>query len=95
MEDSHIAQLDLPAGNHIFGVFDGHGGPEVALFVKNHFVEQLVSSGAYKRQDYKQALINTFLKMDRMLLSKKGKQEIQELIGLNREKSTSIEKDTM
>ena len=54
------------------------------MFVKNHFVKQLVASGAYKRQDYKQALINNFLKMDRMLLSKKGKQEIRELIEHNK-----------
>lgn len=53
MEDTHIAQLQIPGGNHIFGVFDGHGGREVAMFVQNHFVEQLVTSGAYKRQDYK------------------------------------------
>jgi hypothetical protein len=26
MEDSHIAKLDLGAGVHFFGVYDGHGG---------------------------------------------------------------------
>jgi len=39
MEDTHIAFLDIENGNHIFGVFDGHGGVEVAEFVKRHFVE--------------------------------------------------------
>jgi protein phosphatase 1G len=34
MEDSHIAHTDLPGGNSLFGVFDGHGGAEVALYVK-------------------------------------------------------------
>lgn len=33
-EDSHIAELKLPNGEAIFGVFDGHGGKDVALFVK-------------------------------------------------------------
>jgi serine/threonine protein phosphatase PrpC len=32
-EDSHIAEVKLPNGEALFGVFDGHGGKEVALFV--------------------------------------------------------------
>jgi protein phosphatase 1G len=32
-EDTHIAELDIGHGVSIFGVFDGHGGPEVAKFV--------------------------------------------------------------
>ena len=34
MEDTHIANINLPGGNTIYGVFDGHGGSEVSLFVK-------------------------------------------------------------
>ena len=30
MEDSHIANLDFTPESYIFGVFDGHGGAEVA-----------------------------------------------------------------
>jgi serine/threonine protein phosphatase PrpC len=30
MEDAHIARLNLEPNVHIFGVFDGHGGKEVA-----------------------------------------------------------------
>lgn len=33
MEDSYIGELDVGDGNAVFGVFDGHGGKEVALFV--------------------------------------------------------------
>ena len=43
MEDSHIANVSLPNGCSLFGVFDGHGGKliflnlgigqEVALYV--------------------------------------------------------------
>ena len=73
MEDSHIAELDIGDGNALFGVFDGHGGREVAKFVQNHFVKNLINCAAYKRKDYKLALENTFLKMDRLLLTEKGK----------------------
>ena len=53
MEDSHIADLDIGDGNAFFGVFDGHGGKEVAKFVENHFVKNLVGCAAYKRKDFK------------------------------------------
>lgn len=34
MEDAHINKLDFDGDNKaIFGVFDGHGGKEMALFV--------------------------------------------------------------
>ena len=29
-EDSHVAHLNMPHGEMFFGVFDGHGGSEVA-----------------------------------------------------------------
>jgi len=29
-EDAHIAITDMPNGEAIFGVFDGHGGPNVS-----------------------------------------------------------------
>ena len=77
MEDSHIAELDIGDSNSLFGVFDGHGGREVAKFVQNHFVKNLINCAAYKRKDYKLALENTFLKMDRLLLTEKGKQELR------------------
>jgi serine/threonine protein phosphatase PrpC len=40
MEDSHIADLDLGTSKsiHVFGVFDGHGGKEVAQLVKKYFL---------------------------------------------------------
>ena len=78
MEDSHIAETDIGDGNSLFGVFDGHGGPEVAKFVKAHFTKSLVGHPSYKRKEYKQALEQTFLKMDRLLLTEKGKSELRQ-----------------
>jgi len=39
MEDSHIAKFNISPKVSIFGVFDGHGGREVAKFVEKHFIE--------------------------------------------------------
>lgn len=41
MEDAHIHVCDLQPDLSIFGVFDGHGGKEVAIFVEKHFIEEL------------------------------------------------------
>lgn len=77
MEDSHLACLDVVEGEiSIFGVFDGHGGCEVAYFVENHFIDQLKKSEAFKKGDYKNALIDTFLLLDKMLLTDAGKREL-------------------
>lgn len=37
-EDAHVAALDVGNGCSIFGVFDGHGGREVAKFVSIYLV---------------------------------------------------------
>jgi protein phosphatase 1G len=76
MEDSHISVLDIEQDVSIFGVFDGHGGCEVAVFVGNHFVEELKKTEAFRKADYKNALIETFLSLDRMLLTDAGKKEL-------------------
>jgi serine/threonine protein phosphatase PrpC len=41
MEDSHICSMDIAEGVHFFGVYDGHGGHEVAEFVKEHLISEL------------------------------------------------------
>lgn len=76
MEDAHIAALDIEPDISVFGVFDGHGGCEVAHFVANHFVEELKKSENFRKGDYKNALIDTFLALDRMILTDAGKKEL-------------------
>lgn len=77
MEDSHLAKLDVVEGEvSIFGVFDGHGGCEVAHFIAKHFVEEIKKTERFKKGDYKGALIETFLTIDKMLLTEQGKKEL-------------------
>jgi len=50
MEDTHIAaEIDLPNGGKglLFGVFDGHGGSEVAAFAWSHFQRILEEDQAF------------------------------------------------
>jgi len=65
MEDSHVCMdIKLPNGETgtFFGVFDGHGGKEVAIYAKDHIKRVLDSE--MKGKDIKKALENTFMKLD-------------------------------
>ena len=41
-EDAHIAHLDIAEDVNLFGVFDGHGGKEVSIFVEKEFKNMFV-----------------------------------------------------
>ena len=67
MEDSHIAcDIDDHQGKKamLFGVFDGHGGKEVAQFAKDNFKNTLQEEGNFKSGNYERALEDAFLKLD-------------------------------
>ena len=75
MEDAHLHSLNN-LNLDIFGVFDGHGGKEVSQFVKNHFIEEFMNNQNTKYDNIPNSLIETFLKMDELLRSPKGKEEL-------------------
>jgi len=72
MEDAHIAEDNLPDNVSLFGVFDGHGGPEVAKFVAKSFTATLTQNKHFISKNYETALYETFLAMDEQLLSPEG-----------------------
>lgn len=41
MEDSHIANITFDKDTSLFGVFDGHGGVEVAQYCKRNYENEL------------------------------------------------------
>ena len=46
-EDTHIAKISLPNNNMLFGVFDGHGGKVVSLYVEEMFLGILEKNENY------------------------------------------------
>ena len=67
MEDACLAKkVDLPGGEKgmVFGVFDGHGGKEVAVFAADKYIDTLTSLKEFKDADYKEALIKSFYNLD-------------------------------
>ena len=75
MEDAHIAIPNFDIDISLFGVFDGHGGRQVSAFAKKHFPVILKSSPSFKAKNYKQALIESFIEIDKLLGTPEGKKE--------------------
>ena len=75
MEDAKLVNLNIDDQTMLFGVFDGHGGKEVAEFVSRHFCIELVNNRAFKDGNYEQALKDTFLRMDELLRTPEGLKE--------------------
>jgi protein phosphatase 1G len=92
MEDAHLAVTDIPlpgvdestikSDAKVFGVFDGHGGPEVARFSALYLVSVLTQQSTWKEGIIEapiakegeavdsmvgQALRSTFHALDRMI----------------------------
>lgn len=69
MEDSHICEPVDIQNNYgmLFGVFDGHGGKEVAEWARENFKKQFIQNGNFKAGDYKEALTETFMDLDKKL----------------------------
>lgn len=91
MEDAHICALDVgQAGGqgstsegaprvNIFGVFDGHGGAEVARFCERHFSAELLASQEWGRGDVPKALVRGFHRIDELLEDSRNWPEVESL----------------
>ena len=80
MEDAHIANIELDSQmSALFGVYDGHGGKEVARFVSRHLAEELIKSPAYTANKQGDALQASYLRLDDMLWKEEHRQELMDL----------------
>ena len=77
-EDAHISAVSQGEKKDIdvFGVFDGHGGKEISKFVSNHFVQELTVNKNLST-DMPQALKETFIKMDEIMVTPESIEEIK------------------
>lgn len=91
MEDSHISDMSVGQNNtlDLFGVFDGHGGKEVAQYVKNHFTEELINNSNYKSGNLKKALTENFFRMDVLMQETPGKLELKKYAKISKEEEES------
>ena len=57
-------------------MFDGHGGREVAHYTEKHYGDYLRDLETYKNNEFKDALKQSFLKIDEELEKETGKEEL-------------------
>jgi protein phosphatase 1G len=77
-EDAHIAEA-LTDDHHLFAVLDGHGGSEVAKFVATYLPQELKSLDHFQQGKLDESLITAFHKMDELMLSEKGRAQLEDL----------------
>jgi protein phosphatase 1G len=77
-EDAHIAE-HLSDDCHIFGVFDGHGGPEVARFCSRRMPLELKRHPAFAAGAFEESLKQVFHRMDELMRSREGFTELEVL----------------
>jgi hypothetical protein len=69
-EDAHICEASFDNNLSVFAIFDGHGGLECAKFCEKYFPEKLKEQAEYQsRKDLGKALENSFLALDKMLMT--------------------------
>jgi len=91
-EDAHMVVLDLhrddedPAAHPttgLFGIFDGHGGKEVAAFSAAHLPGVLASTEGYRNGDMESALKQAFLRMDEIMVMDENRRELKALMAVS------------
>ena len=58
MEDAHIAQVEPTWA--IFGVFDGHGGSEVAKFCQRYMASEIKAMKQFNDDEVEASLVEVF-----------------------------------
>lgn len=77
MEDAHSTELDIGDSTAFFAVFDGHGGKEVAMYAAKHLHLALKETEAYGKGDLARGLEESFLALDRKMLTKEAATELR------------------
>lgn len=80
MEDAHAAYPDLDTSTAFFGVYDGHGGSEVAKFCAKHLHQQFLEHKAYSTGDLGTSIQQSFLRMDEIMRSLGSRKELINMI---------------
>ena len=79
LEVSIIKELNLINQNSsisLFGIFDGHNGPEVSKYLSQHFIQFLTENINFINGNYKKSLEETFINLDESFRSLEAQLEL-------------------
>ena len=78
MEDFTVDFMEPDQENfsNVFGIFDGHGGREVPKYLSLHFVDYLKNNSNFQNGKFKDALNETFFKIDESFKSEEAQKEL-------------------
>ncbi|XP_066931681.1 protein phosphatase 1G-like [Clytia hemisphaerica] len=84
MEDAHCAMPDFDGKNNaLFGVFDGHGGEEVAVYVSQNLHKFILDCDSYMEGEIESALKEAFMNIDQAVTTEEVIEELKEIAGFN------------
>lgn len=66
-QDAHVCLMDFDDGMSLFGVFDGHGGAEVAQYAVE-MLPSLIKNELFEKGDYEKALVKAYMDFDESLI---------------------------
>ena len=75
MEDCYFVE-QLSTNVLVAGICDGHGGVEVAKYAAKHIPRELKNDPNLRLKNYSKALGNVCRRLDHMLQSPRGQEEI-------------------
>jgi len=79
MEDAHLAETAVDAQTCLFGVFDGHGGAEVAKFCQRYLLQEIKLLKEFDEGSMEDSMVRVFHRMDEMLRDSQYSKEIEQL----------------
>lgn len=83
LQDAHVCLLNFDDGTEetsLFGVFDGHGGAEVAEYAAKHLPLWIKKSEYYSKGDLERALSDSFLAFDQSLVEPHVLQILKDMV---------------
>ena len=87
-EDAHFA-VEFSPHCYLFGVFDGHGGAEVAQFCSRNMASELQKLDHFSDGDFHGGLREVFHRMDSLMRTSIGRRELDD-IRCGRQSETSL-----
>ena len=81
MEDAKIVHLAPDGTTALLGIFDGHGGKDVANYVSESILQLLLENENYQSGAIEEALAEVYLEIDRRLYTPDGLIRVKALSG--------------